>query len=89
MMKRIERASPRHKGRIKGLFYLLTMLTGIFTQCFVSARLVVSGDAATTATNMLAHESLFRLGFTVASRFSFSAKSNALCANLPLRFGWA
>ncbi len=57
--------SPRLKARITGVFYLLTMLTGIFAQGFVSDRLVVFGDAATTATNILGHEGLFRLGFTV------------------------
>jgi hypothetical protein len=63
-MKRIEQASPGHLARIAGVFYLLTLLAGIFAQGFVSMRLV-SGDAAATATNILAHESLFRLGFTV------------------------
>ena len=65
MMERIKQVSPRHKARIAGLFYLLTVLTGIFAQGFVSERLVVSGDAATTSANILAHEGLFRFGFTV------------------------
>jgi hypothetical protein len=30
MMERIKQVSPRHKARIAGLFYLLTLLTGIF-----------------------------------------------------------
>ena len=55
-------ASPRLKARISGVFYLLEMLTGGFAIVFVGGRLFVSGNAAATATNILAHESLFRLG---------------------------
>jgi len=65
MTERIAEASPRLKARITGVFYLVTMLTGIFAQGFVSERLVVSGDAAATATNILTHSGLFQLGFAV------------------------
>ena len=65
MAKSITETSPRLKARITGAFYLLTMLTGIFAQGFVSDRLVVSRDAAATATNILTHKSLFQLGFTI------------------------
>ena len=57
--------SPRTKARITGLFYLLTILTGLFAQGFVSGKLVVGGDAAATATNILTHRGLFQLGFGV------------------------
>src|SRR6202521_421721 len=65
MMERISGTSPRVKARIAGAFYLLAMLTGIFAQGFVSGSLVVDGDAAATAANILTHRGLFQLGFAV------------------------
>jgi len=68
VMKRAEmtgsavEASPRLKARIAGVFYLLIFVTGAFAELFVRGRLVVYGDATSTATNVLAHESLYRLG---------------------------
>jgi hypothetical protein len=61
----ITKASPRFLARMTGLFFLLTILTGIFAQGFVSEKLVVLNDAAATATNILTHKALFQLGFTV------------------------
>lgn len=63
MMGQIPEASPRFKARIAGVFYLLTILTRMFVEIFVRNRLVVSDDAAATATNILAHEPLWRWGF--------------------------
>jgi len=63
MMERFAEASPRFKARIAGVFYLLTTLMRMFVEIFVRNRLVVSDDAAATATNILAHEPLWRWGF--------------------------
>jgi hypothetical protein len=48
-----------------GLLFLLTILTGIFAQGFVSERLINFSDAAATANNILTPRGLFQLGFTV------------------------
>jgi len=59
------RTSPRLLGRVIALLFLLTIITGVFAQGFVSYRLYVSNDAAATATNLLTHRGLYELGFTV------------------------
>ena len=61
----ISRTSPRLLGRAIALLFLLTIITGVFAQGFVSDRLYVSNDAAATATNFLTQRGLYELGFTV------------------------
>src|SRR5437870_12026371 len=61
-MKQTRESSPQLQARIAGVFYLLTIVTAMFALS-VLGRLVVDNDAAMTATNILAHEALFRLGF--------------------------
>ena len=62
MTGRIAEVSPRFKARMAGLCYVLMLPTGGLAM-FVRGRLVVKGDAAVTAANILAHEPLFRLAF--------------------------
>jgi uncharacterized protein DUF4386 len=64
MMERIAEASPRSKARLAGVFEVLEGLTSAFGQVVVLSRLVVAGNAAATAANILGHERLFWLGFT-------------------------
>ena len=61
MMERIADTSPSPRTRITGVVYLLYFLTAVFGELFMRG-LVVSGDAAATANNILAHQPLFRLG---------------------------
>lgn len=60
MIERIADTSPRFKARVAGAFYSLTGL--ILFAVIVRDRLVVIGDAAATAANILAHQSLFFSG---------------------------
>jgi hypothetical protein len=64
MMERIAEASPRPMTRITGVVYLLYFLTAVSGELFVRG-MIVSGDPAATATNILAHERLFRLSMAV------------------------
>jgi len=64
MVERIAEASPRPMGRITGVVYLLYFLTAMLA-VFLGKGLVVSGDAAATATNLLAHERLFQSSVSV------------------------
>ena len=54
--------SNKKTARIAGLLYLLTVVFGILAE-FVRSTLIVYGDAAATAHNIMASESLFRIGF--------------------------
>ena len=58
MSASVELRNPRLTARIAGLFYLLTGGTGF--AYFVRHKLVVTGDAAATAANVLGLEALFR-----------------------------
>jgi hypothetical protein len=49
-------------GRYAGSLYLLASLVGFFAMAYVPKQLIVRGDAATTAANIAAHETLFRWG---------------------------
>ena len=60
--ERIGEASPRLMARIAGGLWLLCIVAGI-GGFIAGSLLIVANDAAATARNILANESLFRLGF--------------------------
>ena len=57
-MGKIREASPRFQARMAGVFAWIGTTEGF--AIWVRSRLVVDGDAATTAHNILAHERLYR-----------------------------
>lgn len=63
LTKAIAEISPLFKARMAGVFELLEGLTTTFGQVIILNRLVVHADPAATATNILAHQPLLRLGF--------------------------
>src|SRR5213595_1496349 len=48
-------------ARIAGAIYASMVVTGPFSLIYVPSKLIVRGDAAATADNILAHETMFRL----------------------------
>jgi hypothetical protein len=64
MQPRILAEEPTKLARVAGALYLYIFVAGLFAEAYVRGRLVVAGDAAATAANILANETLFRVGFT-------------------------
>ena len=58
---------PKKYAKIAGFLYLLIIVFGISSEVFIRSRLVVSGNAADTAANILASKGLFRFGFIADS----------------------
>ncbi|MEE9585782.1 MAG: DUF4386 family protein, partial [Nitrososphaerales archaeon] len=62
MTHHIADISLRKAARIAGFGLLIMTIPAIFANFFVLESLIVPGDAATTATNIMANELLFRSG---------------------------
>lgn len=56
-------SSPQTYARIGGVLGLVIVALGIFAEGFVRGSVIVSGDAAATAANIIESEQLYRLGF--------------------------
>jgi Domain of unknown function (DUF4386) len=55
-------SSTKNPGRFAGLLYVLTSIVGFFAMGHGPQKLIVHGNAAATANNIAASETLFRLG---------------------------
>lgn len=53
-------------ARLAGVFYLIVVVTGIFSLAYVPSRITVAGDSAATVANIRAMETLFRAGIAVS-----------------------
>ncbi len=65
MITRTVEPSPRLRARVAGLLYLIGSVAGVFGILY-GPSLIVPGDAAATARNILDSESLFRLSIVSA-----------------------
>ena len=63
-------------ARIGGLLYLINIVLGFFSIGYVPGVIVVSGDAAATAHNIIIHEQFYRIGLV--------AHIIILLTNIPL-----
>jgi hypothetical protein len=57
---------PRALARVAGAFYLVIIALALFGYLYVRSHLIIPSDMAQTATNIAAHEQLYRVGFTAA-----------------------
>jgi hypothetical protein len=62
MTNKIKDQSPNKTARMAGLFYLIFILTTVLA-AYIRGGLIVSGDAAVTANNIIGSELFFRIGF--------------------------
>lgn len=62
MTRRIGSRSQRKAATVVGWAYLSALAPAVFAEFHVRGQLLVAGDTARTALNVMAHERLFRLG---------------------------
>jgi len=84
-------------SKITGLGYLIIFITGIFSNFFVLESLIVTGDAVTTANNIIGNDLLFRIGilsfiimviFDVVLAWTLYVLLKPVNKNLSLFSGW-
>lgn len=84
-------------SKIAGFAYLIIFITGIFSNFFVLENLIVPGDAAITANNIMSNGWLFRMGilsffimviFDVVLAWALYLLLKPVNGNLSLLSGW-
>ena len=90
-------SSNKKIARIAGFGYLIIFITGIFSNFFVLESLIVPGDAATTANNIMVNDFLYRIGilsfiimvvFDVILAWALYVLLKPVNKNLSLLSGW-
>ena len=56
--------SNKKTARVAGLFFLLMVVFGLFSEIFFRQKLIISNDMAATASNILSNSFLYRIGIT-------------------------
>lgn len=62
MTERGLHSSPQLYARAGGMLYLVVIVTAFFAEALVRGKLIVSGNAAATASNIISSPTLFRSG---------------------------
>lgn len=76
---------PQVAARTAGLLYVLIIALGLWSEVFVRSALVVPGDPAATAGNVLASEGLFLLSFAADTGMAVSDVALAVLLFVLLR----
>lgn len=85
MLANQKELSPLFVARSAGGFYLLIIVLGLAGELLIRSGLIVAGDAAATAANILGSERLFRIGFVTDSLMVLSDVALAVLLYVLLR----
>ena len=65
MTNRTDEPSPVVYARVAGVAYLVIAVSGVLYGALIESKLIISGNDVATAANIIAHESLFRVGIVL------------------------
>lgn len=82
---KIEITHPRRLARLAGLFYVVIIACGMWSEFSVRLTMINRGDVADTAMNFAAHEGLFRLAFVADTTMAISDVALAVLLYVLLR----